>query len=523
MRTDFRFKPEALGLAVYLLYLIILTMSPFRFSVSPDRHFKLLESFHTANIFDLTLNIVFFIPFGFLLFLLTKNSGWKDYTKVLMCGILGGTLSLIVETYQLFLPRGSTLSDIATNTMGAFIGAIVAVFCYNKAVKIVQYSWYRIQSSKFLLILSITLYSLTILGLSLLPSQCFNWSKWDSNFISQFIDFRNSISFQNWDPNFTFQLGNTPTIDRPWFGRIYLVAIYNRALSKNEVYTNFMAGPYYSIDSDRIKDGLIAFYNFKEGGGKAVHDSSGFGQPLDLTISNPSTVRWLTPNGLEILNNTIIQRHGSVEKLYNAIRATNKLTIEVWAKPNKTNQPILARIVSFSNSQIPPLNNFTFVQMGKNLYFLLRTPLTGLHGWDMGLVKDNFLKTEVQHLVVTYENGIERLFVNGSQHSQIVLFDSKLSKFFGRNILSNIAFCFSFFLPLGFLFYAFLLNYRWGIIKLSILSSSFSFGLLIIIEVLNAVIFPQSFDFTPLYSGVLVGIVTTLFCIACAKSGLFRK
>lgn len=141
----------------------------------------------------------------------------------------------------------------------------------------------------------------------------------------------------------------------------------------------------------------------------------------------------------------------------------------------------------------------------------------------MELIKDSFLKMEIQHLVVTYENGMERLFVNGSQHSQIVLFDNKLSKFFGRNILGNIAFCFSFFLPLSFLFYAFLLNYPWGIIKLSMLSSSFSFGLLVIIEVLNAVIFPQGFDFTLLYSGVLVGILTTLFCIACAKSELFRK
>lgn len=329
MRTNSRFKPEALGLMVYLLYLIILTMSPFRFSISPDRHFRLLESLYTYNIVELTSNIILFIPFGFLLFLLTKNSAWKDYTKVLMCGILGATLSLIVETYQLFLPRGSTLSDVATNTMGAFIGAIVAKFCYKKTAKVLQYSWYRIQSSRFLLILVITLYSLTILGLSVLPSQFFHRSKWDSSFVPQFIDFRNWTNFQNWDPNFTFQLGNTRTINPPWFGRIYLVALYNRALSKDEVYTNFVAGPYYSIDSNRIKDSLVAFYDFKEDSGEAVHDSSGFGQPLNLTINNPSKVRWLIPNGLEILGNTIIQGQASVKKLYNAIRATNQLTIEV--------------------------------------------------------------------------------------------------------------------------------------------------------------------------------------------------
>lgn len=193
----------------------------------------------------------------------------------------------------------------------------------------------------------------------------------------------------------------------------------------------------------------------------------------------------------------------------------------MWVRPNILNQTAFARIVSFANPKKPLLCNFTFGQKGKNLYFLLRTPLTGLNGTTIYLItKDNFLTAEIRHLVVTYENGVERLFVNGSQHSHIVLFDNKLPDFFGRNILGKIAFCFFFFLPMSLLFYA-LLNHIWGVTKSSILSSSFSFGLLVIIETLNGVIFPQDFDFTLLYIGALVGVVTAFLYIVCAKSELF--
>lgn len=330
MQTNLRLKPEALGLIVYLFYLLILTMSPFSFSVSPNRHFRLWESFYTVHVVDFVLNLILFIPLGFLLFLLVRNTAWKDYTKILICIILGTSLSFIIETYQLFLPRDSTLSDVVINTTGAFIGATVSKFYGNKTVEIIQYGRDRMKDAKVL----ITVYSLTILSLSVLPNPHINFHNLDSHSISQLTDFRDWVDFHNWDPNFTFQLGNTSTLDRPWFGRMYIVAIYNHALSNKEIYTNFMAGP-YSTDSTRIKDGLIANYNFNEGDGKDVRDSSGFSQPFNLTVYNPSRVRWLTPNGLEILHSTVIKGQGSVEKLYNAIRTTNELTIEVWGKSLK--------------------------------------------------------------------------------------------------------------------------------------------------------------------------------------------
>lgn len=49
-------------------------------------------------------------------------------------------------------------------------------------------------------------------------------------------------SLSNWDGEFQLALANELTMDRPWLGTFYLVAIYNRELLPQEVEQNFQAG-----------------------------------------------------------------------------------------------------------------------------------------------------------------------------------------------------------------------------------------------------------------------------------------
>ena len=44
-------------------------------------------------------------------------------------------------------------------------------------------------------------------------------------------------TFQNWDSNCQLVLGNEVTANRPWNGRIYFVALYNKSLNENTVLT----------------------------------------------------------------------------------------------------------------------------------------------------------------------------------------------------------------------------------------------------------------------------------------------
>lgn len=56
------------------------------------------------------------------------------------------------------------------------------------------------------------------------------------------IDFVQGGDFSTWDPSYPLSVGNTPALDRPFFGEVHLVAIYDRALTAAEVATNRMAG-----------------------------------------------------------------------------------------------------------------------------------------------------------------------------------------------------------------------------------------------------------------------------------------
>ncbi|MEE2641173.1 MAG: DUF1592 domain-containing protein [Planctomycetota bacterium] len=71
--------------------------------------------------------------------------------------------------------------------------------------------------------------------------------------------------FSNWDINFRLSAGNELSGDRPWKGKMYLAAIYNRALTSREVVGNFRAGnqattPELSTvagsDQDRFRDSV---------------------------------------------------------------------------------------------------------------------------------------------------------------------------------------------------------------------------------------------------------------------------
>ena len=48
--------------------------------------------------------------------------------------------------------------------------------------------------------------------------------------------------FSTWRGEFALLVGNESTLDRPWDGRVYLVALHNRVLSGDEVTANFAAG-----------------------------------------------------------------------------------------------------------------------------------------------------------------------------------------------------------------------------------------------------------------------------------------
>lgn len=80
-----------------------------------------------ASLLDIFLNILGFIPFGFLAILLLCTSKTAPPGRQSAIAVFAGfALSLFIELTQDFIPaRSSSLTDLATNTLGCAIGVLL--------------------------------------------------------------------------------------------------------------------------------------------------------------------------------------------------------------------------------------------------------------------------------------------------------------------------------------------------------------------------------------------------------------
>ncbi|PCJ52114.1 MAG: hypothetical protein COA79_24565 [Planctomycetota bacterium] len=163
--------------------------------------------------------------------------------------------------------------------------------------------------------------------------------------------------------------------------------------------------------NERISEGLIALYNFEEKQGKYIHDSSNFGESLDLEIQNMSAVKWSKNGSLNVFAPTIITSVKPAIKIKEAC-SSNELTLEVWIKPriSKKRSTILGIMgtghnVNFSLGQRPDNSN---VHYGVHL----RTSQTNLHGVP-GKGTKHSTELELTQLVYTFQKDKVTFYING--------------------------------------------------------------------------------------------------------------
>jgi VanZ family protein len=96
--------------------------------------------------------------------------------------------------------------------------------------------------------------------------------------------------FSNWDPDCRLAIGNEVTGNRPWEGKIYYVAIFNKPLTDREIRQNYLSGMPSKInkekmENDRFKARIpVARYLFNERKGDTIHDSGSNLSPANLFI-----------------------------------------------------------------------------------------------------------------------------------------------------------------------------------------------------------------------------------------------
>jgi hypothetical protein len=95
-------------------------------------------------------------------------------------------------------------------------------------------------------------------------------------------------TLDNWNPAFPLIIGNEANWERPWLGKVFYAAIYNRPLRTEEIQKHYsksqsVNGGNYCKNSDR-KDGMLVQYCFDEGRGNTIKNSSGINPKLNLTV-----------------------------------------------------------------------------------------------------------------------------------------------------------------------------------------------------------------------------------------------
>lgn len=87
--------------------------------------------FQSEGLFTYVLNVIMFMPLGFLLPLI-----WEKYRNSLKVLFIGFGFSLSIELGQLFNRRNTDIDDLLMNTLGAIIGYYIWSFLKSRFNKI---------------------------------------------------------------------------------------------------------------------------------------------------------------------------------------------------------------------------------------------------------------------------------------------------------------------------------------------------------------------------------------------------
>lgn len=163
----------------------------------------------------------------------------------------------------------------------------------------------------------------------------------------------------------------------------------------------------------RFEDNIIAKWEFREGTGASVADTSGIQPELPLTLSGD--YEWLGGWGVRFSGGKAQGGTSGSSKLSNLITQTGEYSIEAWLAPNNVTQED-AWIAGYSGGNAS--RNVLFTQTMYNYDFYNRSNVSlgdGSGGPLMSTSDDDELaQATLQHVVLNYDpiNG-RRIFVNG--------------------------------------------------------------------------------------------------------------
>lgn len=425
-------QPIISSLIIYVIFVYLLTLSPFQFSLFYLRQFLAFKRGYWAtavagsSLEDVLLNLFMLLPVGIAIGMMVRIGGRGAFRAVGVAVVGAGTMAVSIELCQMFLPRSTSAVDVITNTIGAGLGARLAYPIGSFDLLTVANKFYG-QNSRFTFRL-ISVYGLLAILFFMLPTYL--------------------NAFTNWEKNYYLSLGNEATLNRPWQGTIFRLLIYNRPLKTREIrdlQTTDFAKPLPTRFSKNLLVAIDLSHNQPVVKG-ILKDRIRFTPSWTLTQQNQGP-------GMVFAGNRLLQSSTPVRALSDWLAQGGQLSIVVWFTPANLQQVGPARIISLSADT--DHRNFMLGQSGAMINFRVRTPLTGENGARVQLLTQPVLTIDTPQLVVaTFNRGDASVFVNGKLMSPRTYGTSSylpLLLGLGNNRYGKIAVCFMILFPLGWL------------------------------------------------------------------------
>jgi hypothetical protein len=316
------------------------------------RHPSLAYIDNTFTVDDFVNNLVLYVPLGIAL------SG----SSLVRAFLVGLTLSTSAEVLQLgYVGRIPSFTDIASNTCGAVVGYLAAMFwrratgCDPVSVRV-----YRPLARAAI--------PIAIVGTVIL------------------LFHRPRSDFSNWDPTYHLAIGNELTGDRPWAGTISEAVIYPFAIAPSQI-NDLTSGKPGSSPSEPPIMRLVP-----TGSGRLLFSR---GEELRLYDGLVRT------NQLTLL---VSMRTSKLER----------------TGPARIIRYSPARIITYSQDRTH--RNFMLGQIRNSLIFRLRTPESGTNGDDPSLISGPVLSLNRTFFVAAvYDGRFSKLYVDGKCVGQVDL------------------------------------------------------------------------------------------------------
>jgi glycopeptide antibiotics resistance protein len=373
--------------------ILFLTLYPFRFVL--NRHLPAVASplflagwGKPSGLFDVFLNVLLFVPFGFGLAGKIRERGKSPLAALALAFAAGALFSYSIEFLQFFIPeRDSGWEDVVTNSTGAVLGCLTSQYCGLAVFRLLNY-WERVIDA-FATLRNTTIVLLVYFGV---------WFAFSARL-------QKETSLSNWNSDALLAVGNSAAGESAsaWNGKVYQLEFWDRPLPGGD------ARRLTSADTAGVvAASALAAYDFS--GSPPFEDVRHLLPDLSWVPNVPESIHL---NGATFDGDSWLSSRGPVSKLVEDFRNTRQFAVRIVCQPGQ-GQGADARIVSISGASGPA--NLELWQKDSDLVFWFRSPLSIQRSRVSWMIRDVFAPNEPRDILFSYDGSNLSLFIDGQKH-----------------------------------------------------------------------------------------------------------